>query len=211
MSENLGTTTFSLATLLRTPTWLHSEVPDEWMENAFHLYHGGIQVGIKINLGQGPTVIQRGPCAVETNPICICTHYCTVKAALYSPSSNNAQRQKGRKLCCNILKHKSCYQPGTASCFPYTWIWFAAGSAYRPCALVFQRSSCIIPGGLHLHIWTWVVQADCLCVQLTNLCVQMHVGHSLLPLRSPLSQVGACNFILFIIIPCFMLRKLNKN
>lgn len=122
---------------------------------------------------------QRGPCAIEMNPIPpIFTHYCTLKAALYSPSSYNAQRQKGRKLCCNILKHKSCYQPETASCFPYTWIWFTGGCTYRALCSVFQRVSALY---LVARIYTsgHGLCKQTVCPVYQTLCTDVH-WHSLL-------------------------------
>lgn len=67
----------------------------------------------------------------------IFTHCHAVKVLLYSPSSNNAQSNREKEV---VLQYSETLillpvDPGTASCFPDTWIRFTGRCTYRPSAL----------------------------------------------------------------------------
>lgn len=131
------------------------------MKGALQLYHGSIKVAVRVSLG-GYGVPQGPMCSLHS---CHATHLYTLPCyksfSLFFSFKQCTKATEERKLCCNILKHKSCYWPVQDSIL-FSWHLGQIPRRLHLCAAcsVFLSGFWMIPSHLQVHLQAQIVQAN---------------------------------------------------
>lgn len=157
-SNELETTAFSLSTILETPNHCIEREQMNEAKTPIQLFHGGIKSGVKVMQGQGAPQWPRKTNRLFKLTPChpLFTHCCAVKVALYSPSSNNAQRQhrEGSYVATFWNINLASRQSRDSILFSLHMDQIQWRLHLYALCPVFPSGFCMLPGHLHLHIQT---------------------------------------------------------